>query len=121
MVIINTNSYLYSDDFRGKCGEPTGYGEAIFGKSRYGDRLFWNGVFQKHMTKKGMKLNRHRDNFPTNPQTVPQQAWRNLFRSAMLAWAELDTETKAEYNSMVYPPGQYGVNRFITEYIKLHR
>lgn len=121
MVIVTKIQGLMSDDFRGKCGEPWGFGAAVFGRTRYGEYYERYGVYQKQVTSKGKKLSRHIDNFPSNPRTVPQQAWRNLFKAGMVAWNALDNETKAEYNSRVYPPGQYGVNRFLTEYIKLNR
>lgn len=121
MALVTEKTGLHADSYSGKFGEPDGYGHAIFARSRYGLNMIQAGVYQKQMGAKGKVLSRHRDNWPSNPRTVPQQAWRALFRDAMMAWRALDTETKEEYNNRVYPPAQYGVNRFITEYIKLHR
>jgi hypothetical protein len=121
MVIMTPNQGLCSDEFIGPFGRPAGLGAYVCGANRLGEYSEITGVYQRHLTKKGLKLNLHRDNFPSNPRTPAQQAWRDLFRSAMTAWKALDAETKLAYNKRVYPPGQPGQNRFIKEYIKLHR
>lgn len=121
MVVVARQKKLYSDDCRGKFGEPQGFGWYVFGRSRYGDINDMYGVYQRHTYNNRKVLSLHRDNFPANPRTTVQQAWRALFAEAMVAWNALDTETRQAYNAMVYPTGQYGVNRFITKYIKENR
>lgn len=120
MVILTPNEGLLSDRFTGRFGRPSGFGAYVFGDNRLGEFSMLNGVYQMHVTKTGKKLNLHRDNWPTNPNSVAQQARRNLFTDAMTAWKVLDTETKQEYNNRVYPRGMTGHNRFISEYMKLH-
>jgi hypothetical protein len=118
MVVVTINQGLLSDDFRGKFGEPVFFGGAIFGKSRWGDNEHRAGVYQKQMGAKKKVLSLHRDNFPTNNRTENQQAWRAVFHDGKIAWDALDTETKQEYNSMRYLPGQSGFNRFMSKYLK---
>lgn len=121
MVIILPNQGLLSDEYSGRFGRPSGFGAYVFGDNRLGEMSLLNGVYQKHKTKRGMKHNLHRDNWPSNPNSASQQVWRTLFKNGMAAWKLLDSETKAEYNNRVYPKHQYGVNRFLTEYIKNNR
>jgi len=120
MVIIKPGTGLCSDEVKGRIGRPAGFGAYVFGDNRFGEYSEINGVYQKHPTKRGNKMNMHRDNWPTNPNSVAQQARRNLFAEAMTAWKALDNETKEEYNTRVYPTGQNGHNRFISEYMRSH-
>lgn len=120
MVILTPNQGLISDGFWGRFGRPSGFGAYVFGDNRFGEYSTITGVYQKHLTKRGKKFNLHRDNWPTNPRSVAQTARRNLFKSAITAWHALDSETQQEYNRRVYPPGQHGVCRFISEYMRSH-
>lgn len=121
MVVVSKIQGLCSDHFWGRLGRPSGLGAYVFGDNRLGDYNLKCGVYQVHRNGSKKVISRHIDNFPANPQTGPQQAWRNLFKAGMQAWALLDSESKAVYNSKVYPRYQYGVNRFLTEYIKNNR
>lgn len=112
---------LCSDDYKGRFGIPAGLGAYVCGDNRLGDYSEVCGVYQRQVTKQGKKISLHRDNWSTCPRTPAQVAWFNLFKEAMEAWKALDTETKQEYNARVYPRHWYGINRFISEYIKAHR
>lgn len=118
MVVIKEQTGLHSDRFVGRFGRPSGFGAYVFGEMRFGEYSPLNGVYQTHRRKSGVIHVLHRDNWPTNPNSELQQVRRNLFSDAMNAWKALDTETKQEYNSRVYPTGQSGMNRFISEYMK---
>jgi hypothetical protein len=120
MVILTPNQGLISDGVWGRFGRPSGFGAYVFGDNRFGEFSMLNGVYQKHVTKRGKKFNLHRDNWPHNPRTEAQTVRRNLFKQAIIAWHELDSERQQEYTDRVYPPGQHGVNRFISEYMKSH-
>jgi len=120
MVVVTKIQGLCSDHFWGRLGRPSGLGAYVFGANRLGDYNLRCGVYQVHRNPKRKVISRHIDNFPANPRSVAQTVRRNLFKAGMLAWKNLDTETRAEYNSRVYPKYQYGVNRFLTEYMKLH-
>jgi hypothetical protein len=121
MVMIPKKHLLHADTVTGRIGRSAGFGAYVFGANRFGEYSEEYGVYQRHMTKRGLKRNRHITNWPTPNKSPAQQAWFDLFKAGMQAWKELDTETKAEYNSRVYPPGLYGCNRFLQEYIKAHR
>lgn len=121
MVVVNSIQGLLSDDFRGKFGRPSGFGAYICGENRLGEFEPRSGVYQVHRTGKRKMLSRHVDNFPTNPRTPAQQAWRAIFASGKLAWDSLDTETQRTYNVRRYPPHMSGYNRFMSEYLKEHR
>lgn len=120
MVVIPKKHLLHADTVTGRIGRPAGFGAYVFGNNRFGEYSEANGVYQRHVTKRGLKRNRHITNWPSNPNSVAQQARRNLFAEAMASWKTLDTETKAEYNSRVYPTGQSGHNRYIAEYMQSH-
>lgn len=120
MVICTPKQSLLSDEYKGRFGRPSGFGAYVFGEMRFGEYSPLNGVYQKFRTKSGTKFSLHRDNWPTNPNSEAQQIRRNLFHDAMELWQALDSETKQEYNDRVYPKGQSGCNRFISEYMKLN-
>lgn len=121
MVVVTKIQGLLSDDFRGKFGRPSGFGAYVCGDNRLGDYELRAGVYQLHRGLKKNVLSRHRDNFPTNPQTPAQQAWRLIFANGKQAWDLLDTESKQAYNERRYPHRMSGYNRFMSEYLKLNR
>lgn len=121
MVICTPKQSLLSDEYRGRFGRPAGLGAYVCGANRIGEFSLITGVYQKQLTKRGKKFSLHRDNWPTGEKSQKQKDWFNLFKNGMGAWKLLDTETKREYNTRVYPPGLYGCNRFLQEYIKANR
>ncbi len=121
MVIITPGTGLCSDEAKGRIGRPSGFGAYVFGEMYIGEYNDRCGVYQKQPTKRGKKMSMHRDNWPSNPNSLAQQANRFLFKNAVIAWNALDIETMAEYNARVFRPGQYGINIFIKEYMKANR
>lgn len=58
---------------------------------------------------------------PTNPRTVPQQAWRAVFAAGRAAWAALTDEERARYNKRAVKRRYTGYNLFMSEYLYSHR
>jgi hypothetical protein len=121
MALVTEKTGLHGDRFTGKFGRPAGFGAYVFGDNRFGEYSEIQGVYQYQMGAKKKVCSLHRDNFPSNPQTEAQQAWRAVFTAGKEAWDALDTENKEAYNNLRYPPGQSGFNRFMSKYLKAHR
>jgi hypothetical protein len=89
----------------GKLGTPTS-----------ADPLGVNGIWQMRMTKRGKVPIKMKFYTPTNPQTVPQEANRAKFASAMSAWGSLSSGDKAVYNARAKKRNMFGWGLFIREY-----
>ncbi len=55
---------------------------------------------------------------PTNPQTELQQAWRDYFKTVLLAWQNLTPQEKLLWRQKKYPPHMTGWNRFASYHLK---
>ena len=89
------------------------YGIPQLGWRIYGtDDKRW-GIYQRR--KEGGKPFFIRERFyhPTNPQTVPQQAWRTIFANGMAAWKLLTSEQKLWYHTRASKMGLHGVNLYM--------
>lgn len=63
---------------------------------------------------------RMRHYVPTNPRTVPQQAWRSYFATVLLAWQNLSQSEKDIWNKKTQPAHMTGWNRFASYHLKAH-
>ena len=120
-------------------GKEWEYGQRIYGKTRYGEQENeWNAkeygykVYGKIMygqddKRWGIYQKRHeqgktfyiRENFytPLNPQSVPQQAWRDIFTDGMTAWSNLTDAQKLVYHNRAQRYHLHGVNLYLREYL----
>jgi len=73
--------------------------------------------YQRRRTWHGIIWSAMRAYMPTNPQTVPQQAWRAKFAGAVSAWQGLTGLQKGIWNSYNYPKHPTGYTRFIRAYL----
>jgi len=101
------------------------YGEGIFGVSEYGgggevSNTDFYGVYQMRKCKEGRVIIRMKFYKKNNPQTVAQQANRQKFADAELAWQNLTTEQKKVYNDRAVGKPLHGFNIFISEYMLSH-
>ena len=103
--------FVYPSDFflgfgmSGKLGKPTAP-----------DPLNVHGIYQMRMTKRGkvpVKMKFYR---PTNPRTPAQEANREKFAAAMVAWQALTPEEKGVYNKRAKKRSMFGWGLFIREY-----
>jgi hypothetical protein len=120
MAIVDAYSGLFSFGQHGKFGLPNGFGRLMFGWSKFGYGEEKAGYYQKRKLKSGGGHCRLRHYWPKNPQTVAQQAHRQKFANAVLAWHGLTDEAKALYNRKGDNVGVEGFNYFISKYIKTH-
>ena len=128
---------------RGKFGKAWQYGEAIYGKANYGNveaewdkneygiPQYGNVVYGTDDKRWGIYQIRHRKGkrivvreafyIPSNPQTVPQQAWRTVFTNGMIAWKALTDEQQKTYNEKANKLGLFGFNLFMREYLNSNK
>lgn len=74
------------------------------------------GIYQNRKMRRGKLPVKMKFYAPTNPKTPAQQATREKFRNAMLAWHSLTPEQKEEYNKRAKPKQMFGRNLFIRDY-----
>lgn len=86
------------------------------GKEGAPDLLGVNGIYQMRMTKRGKRHIKMKFYRPTNPRTVPQQANRTKFATAVSLWGALTTEQKSAYNIRAKRRNMFGWGLFIREY-----
>lgn len=49
---------------------------------------------------------------PANPQTIPQQTWRNYFATVLASWQALSENEKDMWRKQSYPAHMSGWNRY---------
>ena len=82
---------------RKKMSYSTGYGFAVYGKTKLGDPRFLGGIYQKRRGKSGRGFVKMRSYAPTNPNTTAQQLQRWRLFYGMLQWKFLDPVRKQQY------------------------
>jgi len=112
---------LYSLDVRGEIGYSGGFGLIAFGWNRFGFYNVMCGIYAKFRTLKGPKLVRKVFYRPTNPQTVPQQAWRSIFADGKVAWDSLTLDQKKLYNKKAQSRRMTGYNLFMSQWLQSRR
>lgn len=104
-----TNPFLTGFYISGNIGKP---GDA--------DPLGVNGIYQMRMTKTGKRPIKMKFYVPTNPQTVPQEANRTKFATAMAEWMSLTAPQKQAYTDRAKKRNMFGHGLFIREYYQSH-
>ena len=103
--------FVYPSDFflgfgvSGKLGKPTAP-----------DPLNVHGIYQMRMTKRGKVPVKMKFYGPTNPRTPAQEANREKFAAAMVAWQALTPVEKGVYNKRAKKRSMFGWGLFIREY-----
>lgn len=118
MAIVSTFEHVNSIEIRGKLGRPNGLGEMWCGWSECGDDLQIAGIYQKRRSQGKQIFVRMKHYHGANPQTVPQQANRSIFASAVSAWQALSDSEKKIWRAKKYPRYMSGYNRFLREYMR---
>lgn len=117
MAIVGSTERVNDFGLVGKLGLAFTFGEKILGQSYYGDEDDIRGIFQRRHSKGKVIYVKERFYIPKNPQTTPQQTWRDKFKDGMTAWANLTDEQKNVYNLQGKRFKKHGVNIFMTEYL----
>lgn len=118
MVVVTSFQHAKSLEIRGEYGAPCGLGEFYCGWSRVGELDPMAGVYQKRPRKRGQIFVKMRHCIIPNPRTPAQQARREKFAQALLAWRALSFEDQVVWNKKNYPSHMSGYNRFIRHFMK---
>ena len=117
MAIVRGKDALNSFSVRKKFSVPNQYGVAVYAISYYGHYNLWAGIYQQRPRATGRLTVKEKYYWPTNPQTAPQQANRNSFAAAVLAWQGLTDEQKEHYRERAKRKQMSGYNLYIKEYM----
>lgn len=107
-------------DAHGELGYSNGYGAIRFGFNRFGLRTDYAGIYQRRPRKRGSLTARLKFYRPTNPQTVPQQAWRSVFADGWVAWGALTPTERMPYYRRAKRLRMSGPNAFMREWLSQH-
>jgi len=120
MAIVNFKDGLNSFRVSKRFSKPNGYGNNIYGYSFYGFSNVYAGIYQqRHGTNRKITV-KEKFYSPTNPQTIPQQANRDVFSDAISGWQGLTSEQKLGYNKRAVGRHMSGYNLYIREYMLTH-
>lgn len=108
-------------DIRGKFAKGGGFGRVAFAYNYFGFYSVYSGIYQKKYYYDEVYISKMKFYRPTNPQTVDQQNWRDIFKDAMSAWSVLNDETKEIYRLKGARRKMSGMNIYVSEYLKSHR
>lgn len=90
------------------------------GKPEAPDPLGVYGIYRVRSIKGTQRTEKMPFYRPTNPRTPAQQANRQKFADAMLAWKNLTELEKERYNKEAKSKMLFGWNVFIKEYFAMH-
>ena len=97
--------------------EQVEYGMDQFGIAKLGGVINLSGIYAL-FTKGGARtLVRKRYYFPRDPKKEAQQANRQKFAGAVLAWQNLTSEQKSYYNEFGKRNGKRGYNVFLKRHL----
>ena len=106
---------------RGRFGYGGGFGRIAFGYNRFGFYSKYSGIYSKKFYFGKPYISKMKFYRPTNPQTVPQQAWRAVFTDGFNAWQALTTEQKNVWRLRAKFKRMTGFNLFMSEYLNTHK
>lgn len=112
---------LNSLDARGRFGYGGAFGRIALGYNRFGFYSKFCGIYSKKFYYGVPYISKMKFYRPTNPQTIPQQAWRAVFTDGFDAWQALDENTKDIYRARTKSRHMTGFNLFMSEYLNEHK
>ena len=116
---------------RGRVGRRFGCGEAICGEAECGEENPISNIYEQRKKREkylgpGDKETgpphtiKKTNYFPKNPQTIPQQAWRQVFKDMVATWNALNPAEKAEWNKKAAKLPYSGYCLFTKWYLDSH-
>lgn len=117
-MLVNTpDQKLKSHVSRQKIGRPNGYGRAIFGWSKYGEKNLYAGIYRvRHYL--GKLYQERMEFYPyVITHTDAQQPRRETFADAVSAWQALTTPQKNVYRQRAVGKHMFGYHLFLREYM----
>lgn len=106
---------------RGRYGYSLNFGRAYYGFTRFGDDNPLAGVYRRSRFADGKHDSIVPIYFPSNPQTVPQQAWRAVFTAGTVAWGALTPTEIAPYTLRGKRLHRTAFNVYMSDYLAKHR
>jgi len=120
MAVVNSTDEAIGTQIRKKLGRSSEYGQRLYGKFEYGEQNNKFGIYQMR-TKYGKQvIVKEIFYWPSNPQSVPQQANRQKLTDAVIAWQALTDNQKEIYNERARYKLYSGYNLYLKEYILSH-
>ena len=120
MAIINPTDEAIGVTIRKKLGRSSEYGQRLYGNFEYGEQDDKFGIYQIRSRYDGQIIIKENFYWPANPQTAPQQANRQKYADAIVAWQGLTNNQKEIYNERARYKPYSGYNLYIGEYILSH-
>lgn len=120
MAVINPVENGVGIQIRKKLGRSSEYGQKLYGNFEYGEQDDRFGIYQMRTRYGKQILVKEIFYWPTNPQSVAQQANRQKYADAILAWQGLTDNQKEIYNEIARYESYSGFNLYIREYILSH-
>lgn len=120
MGVINTGGNPLGDQIRKKMESPALYGSRKYGAHKYATGADYFGIYQVRTRYGHQVVVKQKLYVPTNPQTGIQQAWRQIFTDAIVAWQGLTDDQKIDYNTRAKFKNLSGYNLFLKEYLLSH-
>lgn len=120
MALLTKKQRVMMPKPRKRFGFSHSFGTAFFGYTRFGDFNEYAGIYTYRNNWKQRKHIAMQFYWPTNPQTVPQQAWRAVFANGAVAWQSLTSDQKAEYNKRAKQKHMTGYHLHQREYLSSH-
>jgi hypothetical protein len=118
MAIVSALEMLRSRSIRKKFGRPNGYGEIVFGYSKYGDNNPLAGIYRVRRIQGKLQTEKLPFYYKGSGNTEEQLALRLKFGSAILAWQALTYEEKQPWRVRAYSRHMTGYNAFISDFMK---
>lgn len=120
MAKLSTKQKFIALETRGRIGRPSTFGRAHCGFNLLGadDSLF--GTYQKARFATGREISLRPFYWPTNPQSVAQQANRGKFSAGVVAYRALTTDQLIDINKAGQSRGLTGYNYFLSKYLRTH-
>lgn len=98
----------------------TGYGKASFGADLFANIIMLSGIYRTDNVTGTTKFYREPFYITKNPRLPDQQANRQKYAAAVLAWKGLTQEEKNQYNKRAIGKRMSGYNLFLKEYLLSH-
>jgi len=120
MVVLTGINQGIGAKIKGKIEASSGYGNRKYGAFRYAAGAEEQGIYQVRTRFDKKTQVKEKLYIPTNPQTGPQQAWRQVYTDSIVAWHNLTDEQKEIYNENAIGQKMSGYNLFQKEYLLSH-
>lgn len=105
---------------RKRFGFSHSLGTMFMGYTRCGEFNEFAGIYQYRNSFRQRKHIKMMFMWPTNPQTVPQQAWRTVFADGAVNWQSLTAPEKVEYNKRAKSLHMTGYHLHQREWLQSH-